>query len=344
MPVGMREMVEVSVAVLTAPDPQEALVRMVEALVRALRLRAAIVRLLGEDDDGLLRVVASHGLSEKYLAKGSVSIRAGSLDERVLAGETVENADVTQDPAFQYPERAREEGLRTMIAVPVRIHGVPRGVLRAYRAGPEGFTEDERGLLTAVAHLAGEAFERTRRTAAIERIEKDLASTLDIKEVIGRLMKHAVEGLQFSAAAIRIIDDDGGLPLVGVRGLSKRYLKAGERRADSALSQRVLAGETVVVEDLRKEPGLPLADAALAEGIRSVVSVPLVSRGRVLGLLRGYSRRVRTYDATDLRFMRLVADLGALALDNARLHRALEERIEQLGTESAGWYRFLTLG
>ena len=53
--------------------------------------------------------------------------------------------------------------------------------------------------------------------------------------------------------------------------------------------------------------------------------------------------RVLRFDADEVRFVRVVAELGALALENARLYAMLEERVEELGAESTGWYRFLSL-
>lgn len=337
------ELVRVSLAVLMAPDPRQALTELVQALVREMPLRAAVVRLRDEEDESL-RLVAAAGLSEAHLLRRAIRPTPGSLDARVLAGETVELSDVTVDPAFRLPELARAEGLRAVLAVPVLVHGQPHGILCAYRADPAAFSPGDRSALLAMARLAGEAFEKARRTAALEALERDLSSTLELDEVVDRLVHHVIVGLQFSAAAVRLLDEDGVLELAAARGLSRRYLRAGERRSDSALDLRVLGGELVVISDLTREPGLQYAEAALAEGIRAVVSAPLISRGRVLGLLRAHSRRVRSFDANDLRFVRLVADLGALAIDNARLHQALRERVAQLGSEVEGWYRFLIFG
>lgn len=337
------ELVHVSLAVLSTDDPRQALTELVRALVHEMALRAAVVRLLDEEDQ-TLHSVAACGLSEAYLTKGPIVPTPGSLDARVLAGETVELRDVTTDPAFQYPAQARQEGLRAVLAVPVSVHGQPLGVLRAYRGATTSFTAADRRTLEATALLAGEAFDKARRTTALEALERDLASTLQLSEVVEHLVDHAIIGLRFAAAAVRLLDEEGGLELAGARGLDRRYLRAGERRGDSALDSRVLGGELVVIPDLSLDPKLQYADAALAAGIRAVVSAPLISRGRPLGLLRGYSRRVRTFDANDLRFVRLVADLGALAIDNARLHQALQERVAQLGSEVDGWYRFLIFG
>jgi GAF domain-containing protein len=339
----VRDLFSVAMAVISAPDPGDTLGELVRALVEDMGYRASIMRLL-EPEAQVLELVAAHGLSEAYLAKGAVAPSGSRLDERVLAGEAVELEDVTTDPAFQYGERARAEGIRSVLAVPVRIHDEPQGVLRAYTGEPHVFSDEEREVLAAVAALCGEVFERKRRAAALAEIMRDVASTLEMREVLDRLLHHTVEGLHFSAAVVRLCDEESGeLALAGARGLTRHYLRAGERRTDTPSDRCVLSGEIAIVHDLEREGGLPFVEEALAEGIRSVLTVPLRARGRGLGLLRVYSKRVRRFDPHEVRFVSLVAEVGALAIENARLHHVLEERVEELGAETSGWYQFLTL-
>jgi GAF domain-containing protein len=336
------ELLTVVTAMLFATELDEPLAELVRTLVRQLRYRAVIVRLL-DPESGELRLVAAGGLSDAYLEKGPVAPSGSNLDARVLAGEVVELGDVTCDPAFQYPERARAEGIRSVLALPIVIHEEPRGVLRVYTAEPHEFSRDERRLLAAVASFCGSAFERSARSGAMRDIRRDLSSTLDPLEVVDRLLRHLVERLHFSAAVVRILDEEEQrLLLAGARGLSEDYL-AGERRADDPADERVLSGQVRIIHDLERQGGLPETRRALAEGIRSVLSVPLWSRGRAVGLLRVYSKRPRRFDNHEVRFVQLVAEIGGLAIENARLHAILAERVEELGAEASGWYRFLAL-
>jgi signal transduction histidine kinase len=135
----------------------EALAR---AAVRAVGARAASIRVL--DPQGQrLELNASFGLSREYLEKGAVSASRGTIDRRVLNGETVAIEDVTTEPGFQYPEEARREGLRSAMCVPLILpergpagegpSEPPMGVLRVYTGEPHAFTEEETGFLAALA-------------------------------------------------------------------------------------------------------------------------------------------------------------------------------------------------
>jgi GAF domain-containing protein len=305
--------------------------------------RASIARLL-DPERGELQAVAAWGLSEGYLTKGAVTRPQSALDARVLDGEVVALRDVCSDPAFQYGAVARVEGLASVLAAPIVIHGRAMGVLRVYTAAQRAFSDEERAMLASLAALCGEAFGRAHRGRALEGIMRDLGATLEGREIIDRLLEHTVGGLGFSGASLRLIDEeDGTLVLAGSRGLSTDYLRAGDRLVTHPVDRRVLDGETIVIGDLQRQFGLPYTRAALAEGIRSVLSVPLRAHGRAIGLLRVFSRQVRRFTPAEVVFVQLVAELASLALDNARLYHALEERVEELGEEASGFFRFLTL-
>ncbi|MFI5289110.1 MAG: hypothetical protein ACHQ17_05650, partial [Polyangia bacterium] len=79
----LHELFSVALAVLRAPDPDEALAGLVGSLVREMGFRAAIVRLLDVESQ-TLRFVAGEGLSEAYVKKGAIDLARSSLDERVM--------------------------------------------------------------------------------------------------------------------------------------------------------------------------------------------------------------------------------------------------------------------
>ena len=55
----------------------------------------------------------------------------------------------------------------------------------------------------------------------------------------------------------------------------------------------------------------------------------------------GAPSQVRRVGSEELAFASAVADLGALAIENAKLHEALKERLQALKADSNGWFRFL---
>jgi GAF domain-containing protein len=324
---------------------QAALEQTLSAIVRELGYRAALLRLLNAEK-GTLDLTAAYGLSQDYLNKGQVRLPASGLDQRVFAGETVALHDMSTDPGLQYPDAAAREGLRSVLALPLRLGGKVIGVLRIFTDEAHEFTPDERAFLEGVANLAARAVANAVLYDSFHRIAHEVNSTLEVTQVLRRLLHSLIDELNVKAASVRLVGPNHKrLHLAASEGLSEDYLNKGEIRiADSPIDQKVLGqGRPVTVYDVATEQALQYGQAAAQEGIRSVLAVPLRVRDQLIGVLRVYSAQPHRFTAEETALVEALADLGGLALENARLHEALSEKYEAAREDWSGWYRFLTL-
>lgn len=133
-------------------DIKSILQTMTQDMVETLQLKAVAVQLLDEDKRTLKRV-ASFGLSEKYMNKGPV--RADKNMATALKGETIFIKDVLKDEGIQYKKEKKEEGIASMLYVPIKSREEIIGVLVIYSSRKRKFTEDEISLVTALAYQGG---------------------------------------------------------------------------------------------------------------------------------------------------------------------------------------------
>jgi len=91
-------------------------------------------------------------------------------------------------------------------------------------------------------------------------------------------------------------------------------------------------------------PGFQYPAEAQAEGIHSVLAVPLSAKDRIVGVMRVYSAQPRPFTAVGAEFLLSVAGIVAVAIENAKLHQALQARYDDLRLDVSEWYRFLSLG
>jgi GAF domain-containing protein len=152
---------------------EEVLSRLVRRVAEAMDVKAATLRLLTSDNDVLTRRT-SYGLSDRYLNKGPVDRHHSPLDHEALQGKPIWVADVRHDPRFQYPKEAGQEGLVSVLCVPVSLHGEPIGVMRVYTATRREFDPEEVEFLTALADLGAIAIENARLH---EELRRDLDQT-----------------------------------------------------------------------------------------------------------------------------------------------------------------------
>jgi GAF domain-containing protein len=319
-----------------------------DLLTEATRLmngRGALVRLLSPDGDRLT-LAGAQGVSEEYLHKGPVWVTQSEVDRRALAGEAITIADVTHDPRVQYPKEAAAEGLHSMVAVPLQVRDHAIGVLRVYVDRLEDLGADDVDVLVILANMGAVFLEKVRLHKSLYYIAAALNTSLDLKPVLRQVLETTVREMWLKAASIRLLDPRGQtLQLIAASGLSDAYLAKGDVHvAKSPSDQQALAGETVVLYDVERETGFEYPAEAAREGIRSVLVVAIKVQERNLGVLRVYSARRRHFGPVAITFLTSVADLVALAIENAGLYAALQDRYENLKLDLAEWYRFLALG
>lgn len=149
---------------------QGVLNRFVESTAKVLEVRACSIRLL--DVTGKrLEPVATYGLSQSYLDKGPIDLETNQLARQVLAGRVVNIPDVSQSSLLQFPEWARQEGIRSMLSAPLNGKKEPIGILRAYAEEPGRFTADDEAFLVAIAAQGSIAIENALAYQAIEALD-----------------------------------------------------------------------------------------------------------------------------------------------------------------------------
>ncbi len=324
---------------------RELLTVMLERTVAELGYKAATVRLLDEERQQL-ELKAAYGLSIAYLQKGPVEVGKSGLDQTVLRGTPVAISDIRHDPGFQYAEAAIREGLASVLAVPLRVHAHVIGVLRVYTAEPHQFVAEERAFLAAVANLGAQEIQRTRLYEAFQAIAQQVNSSLDFANVLTALLFTSVTELQMKAGSIRLLGThQATLHLAAAYGLSASYLQKGTVEvAHSPIDQWVLADmKPLAITEVSEIAGLQYPQEAQREGIRSILVLPLCVHATAIGVLRLYSGQTRQFSSEEIAFASAVANLGALAIENAKLHAALKERLETIQADTNAWYRFLAL-
>ncbi len=168
---------EIAAAINSADKPEHVLNIMVEDTAKALGAKGCSLMLLSPDGKLWLHT-ASYGLSDGYIRK--VPIFTNEVDRRSLNGEAVIVENVPESPLTQYPEWAKEEGIVSVLSIPVMLKDKVVGVMRVYTAEPRRFTEDDIYFVKAVVNLGAIALANAR---LLEALKKDSdALRLEISE------------------------------------------------------------------------------------------------------------------------------------------------------------------
>ncbi len=139
---------------------QEVLDLIAAGVVKGMGVKGCTIGLLDKKRDQL-KVVAYQGLTQKYMEKGPID-PARSLSGMVQSGQDLYIEDVTQDTRVQYPEEAREEGIQSILSVPLLVKQELIGALRIYTATAHKFSPEELKFLHGLADQAALAIENAR--------------------------------------------------------------------------------------------------------------------------------------------------------------------------------------
>lgn len=163
---------------------------------------------------------------------------------------------------------------------------------------------------------------------------KVVNSSLEPASVLSAVAEQAALALNAKGCTIRLLDRGGKRLLPSAAsGLSKEYFRKGPvDLAHSEVDREVLAGGTVIIPNVQTDPRFQYGEAAKKEGIVTVLVAPLMVEGRAIGAMRIYTDVERSFDDIEIEFTQAVADLSALAIENARLHQALKTDYEMLAS------------
>lgn len=185
------------------------------------------------------------------------------------------------------------------------------------------------GALAVVAltlNIMGRLQERERRIAMLLHTARVTSATLSPSELLNRLARGAAQALGVGQASVRILQEDEDLMMVASFGLSQAYLDKGPvDLSHSDLDSEVLAGQPVFVQDTAADRRVQYPAAMAREGIGSILAVPIIGRGKPLGVLRVYAAQPNHFTPPDAEFVMAIARQGATALENALAYDSLQK-------------------
>ena len=151
----------------SARSPEDIVRSIVEGVAKAMGAKGCSLMLLTPDEKVLLHT-AAYGLSDWFVRKGPVS--ADKSMSETLKGKPVTVLDATTDDRVEYRKQVKQEGIASILSVPVNLREEVVGVMRVYTSEPRRFTEAGIYFATAAANFGAIALEAAQ---FYETLQKD---------------------------------------------------------------------------------------------------------------------------------------------------------------------------
>jgi adenylate cyclase len=273
----------------------------------------------------------------------------------VLTGAVVRIEDTLADPDYdqRYP---RKFGWRRMLGIPLLREGKPAGAIVVGWAVAGPVPESAEKLLRTFADQATIAIENARLFHELEARQRELAASLeqqtttsailrvvsrsrdDAKPVFETIVANAARLCEANFAAALLYDGERlrSAAHTTVTPAFADYFGRGYPATRETTSGRAaLQRATVQVADILSDPEFVVTAAHRDEGVRTVLAVPMLSEGALLGVITTWRLEVRPFSAEQIRLVETFADQAVIAIENARLFQELQAAGRRLSAQAA---------
>lgn len=159
------------------------------------------------------------------------------------------------------------------------------------------------------------------------KVSRALGTTLELNEILNVILESSLETMGGKAACLFLADEeeDVFVPVVQ-KGLSDTYLHAKPMRAKKVVDE-ILQGGYLSIYDATTDPRLENHAEKEAEGIASILVVPVITRDKTVGVLSLYTATRREFSEDEVEFQAALAEQGAMAIERARLFERINQNI-----------------
>jgi GAF domain-containing protein/anti-sigma regulatory factor (Ser/Thr protein kinase) len=336
---------QVTDAALAYLSEDDLLTELLRRITEILDTDTAAILLLDEDTNEL-HARAAKGIEEEVEQGVRIPVGRGfagrvAEQRRPIFIEDIDQFDI-------YNPILRQKGIRSLLGVPLLVEDRVLGVLHVGTLTHRLFTDDDRNLLQLAADRAALAIEHaqlfqrerearqaaergTARLAALQRVTDASLAYLPQELLLDELLERTREILHTDTAAILLLEPNGEwLRARAAKGIEEEVEQGVRIPVGGGFAGRIAADrQAVFIPDV--DHGDILNPILREKGIRSLLGVPLLVEGRVLGVLHVGSLTPRDFTADDRDLLQLAADRAALAIEQAALYeqRRVAEAVQR---------------
>lgn len=281
---------------------------------------------LKEGDELVLKKL-SKGFRDEVPRDLRMNFGQGIVGTSAQIGKTIVVNDTKNDTRYI---AFGQTSTRSEVAIPLMIKRKLVGVLDVQCNEPNAFDNSSVRILELIgdrlsiafhnAMLYEDALVRSRELSVSFTIAQSLISTLDIDDVLNRILEVIRENFGYENCAILLVDKrTNELYIRASRGYPEyltKKMRLDINKKQGVTSYVAATGKPYYAPDVRKVPFYVLGK----KSIRSEAAVPMILRNEVIGVLDIESEKLNAFSERDIRMFTIFASQAAIAIENARLY------------------------
>jgi signal transduction histidine kinase len=325
----LRALVDAGIALSSELSIDAVLQKLVEAAAELTGARYAALGVIDQGGQQLERFVTTGIDAETHARIGDLPRGRGILGVLIRDAQPLRLADLGADPrSVGFPEH--HPSMKTFLGVPILLRGVAYGNLYlTEKEGEAEFTQEDEDLVGLLAAQAAVAIENARlyesatrwlrQLESLNEVGNALASELDFERLLDLIAARTRELVGARLVSIALPTLDGALRVEAAAGEGFEAMIGTTFAPDSSKTGRVFErGRSERVDSVLEDPEIDQS-AARAFGIHAALYVPLLARGRAIGVLVAHDREGSDprFTDDDLRLAETFAARAAIAVNLA---------------------------
>src|SRR5881628_1603657 len=279
----------------------------------------------------LLVLKATTGLAPDAVGRARLRFGEGLTGWAAREGKLVASSDAASDPRFVYLPETHEYNFRSLAAVPLLTAGKVIGAINVQTTAQHDYPPNELELLGVIADLAAGAIEKAtlydnmRRQimelSTLAEVSQAITSPLYLEEILRLILEMAARMLDAKMCSLMLVDEaTGELVIAAAQSAGQAYLNRPKLKIGEGITGQVVAqAKPIAIADVLAEPRFLAKEMAEQEGLRALLSVPLVVREKVIGVVNCYKARPHRFTDAETKLLTTLANQTALAIENANL-------------------------
>lgn len=163
-----------------------------------------------------------------------------------------------------------------------------------------------------------------------QKVTRLTSMVLDHQEVMETIVRSLPELLAIDACTIRLLDTSiRSFVLGAAHGVSLEYLSREVIDTDATMAM-VQSGYPVFSSHVDEDPFLPFRDAANREGIKNVLTLPIIFQGKLIGIMRLLTRTERRFTSEEISFAMALAEQAGIAITHGRMFKEMGAQLDFL--------------
>lgn len=288
-----------------------------------------------------LELLSSFGLSEDFIYS-KIHSSQDSLFSRIPQ-KTIAIADIEKiDKNLDY-DAAKAEGIRAMLMFPIEVNRENVAMVALFDDKVGELSREDVKFARAITSRGVMAFiylrnmdrmlDRERQfLRSFQEISSAIGSTLTMNKVLQLVVAKVTEVLGVRGAQVRLLDrKTNQLQLAASYGLSEKFVKIGALKAKRGEDgARKLSTKAIVIDDAPTDPRVQYRSEIIEEGIRKILTLPLIVRDRIIGELTIFTGESLAFTTQEIQFTTAIAQQCAFAIENSRMYQQVKYEFQKL--------------